>query len=183
MRKKTRVFEQHLYHDIEDDTAADEYLEKSLPLVGEVVMCFNGLEKFLDSILCEEFTDRTDQMGLIVLKGMLYSAKVDLFARFEDGFVAATGKAPSKYGGLIKELRELGALRNQVVHADWENTDEEGYTYVRLRFSERGMVQEYVQFSEESLSKLIERIVAARSWLDDYWIERNDQLYGREGNT
>lgn len=183
MRKKTKAFEQYLYHDIEDEDAAEEYLAKSLPLIGEVVMYFNGLEKCLDSTLCEEFTDRTDFTGLIVLKGMLYGAKVDLFARFEDNFIVSTGLTPPKYAGLIKELKDLGTYRNQVVHADWENTDEEGYTYVRLHVSDRGMVQEYVQFSEESLLKLVDRITRARDWLDEYWTERNDMLNGRLGNA
>ncbi len=179
MRKKTKSLEQHLYHDIEDEEAAEQYLAKSLPLVGEVVMYFNGLEKCLDATLCHEFTERSDYTGLIVLKGMQYRAKVELFARFEDGFISSTGFVPPKYAGLIEELKELGDLRNQVIHADWENTDEEGYTYVRLHISGRGIVQEYVQFSEESLLKLVDRIIKTRDLLDEYWTERNDMLYGR----
>jgi hypothetical protein len=36
-------------------------------------------------------------------------------------------------------MREAARQRNIVVHADWESTDGEGYTYSTLRFSDGGM--------------------------------------------
>jgi len=176
MKKRIKEFLQHLYHDIEDDAKAEEYLEESLPLVGSVVMYFNALEKSLDSTLCEIFSDRTDAVGLIVLNKLNYSAKVDLFKRFADDFHRCIGKEPDRYKSLIASLTEVGQLRNLVVHADWENTDPDGYTYVRLKISAQGMNQEYVQFSSESLIKLIDKIAAVRGELDSYWEERCEIL-------
>ncbi len=175
MKKKTKEFVQNIYHDIEEGDA-DEYLKKSLPLVGSVVMNFNSLEKSLDSFLCETLTDRTDSVGLIVLQKLSYSAKIDLFKRFCDDFHLAVQKKPKKYKGLIEDLAEIGRLRNLVVHADWENTDHEGYTFVKIKTSSKGMEQEYVQFSAASLKKLIKQIVIVNQHLSDYWEERSDIL-------
>lgn len=72
MKQKKKIFVQHLYHEIEDVERAEDYLDSSLPLVGLIVMYFNGLEKSLDSIICEIFTDRSDSTGLIVLHKMAY---------------------------------------------------------------------------------------------------------------
>lgn len=44
MKYKHQQFQQYLFHDIEDEQEAGEYLEKILPKIGLVVMYFNGLE-------------------------------------------------------------------------------------------------------------------------------------------
>ena len=130
MKSKTKQFIQHLSHDIEDEDKAEEYLDDSLPLIGLVVMYFNSLEKSLDSFICETISDRSDE------------------------FHSCFDSSPADFNDFVRELTEVGKLRNLVVHADWSHTDEEGYTFVRLKTSSNGMLQEYVQFSVESLEKL-----------------------------
>ena len=174
MDKKLKEFVQHLEHDTNEN--ADENIEDSLALVGSVVMFFNSLEKRLDSFICNIMSDRTDSVGLIVINKLQYAAKVDLFTRFCDEFHRAIGKTPPKYKDLNKNLAEVGRLRNLVVHADWENTDSEGYTYVRLKLSEKGMHQEYIQFSVESLEKIINQIFGVVRQLSEYWEEYSDEL-------
>lgn len=177
MDRKTRQFDQFLGHDVGDEEKVNEYLNESLPLVGEVVMYFNSLERTLSQFVCEILSDRTDSVGLIVLKGMQYRAKLDLFLRFEDDLHRGLGRSPDLYNGLKSELEELGILRNTVVHADFENTDEMGYTFVHVKHSKSGMSQEYVQFSVDSLINLIARIIEVRNWLCEYWDERNGLLH------
>lgn len=176
MKTRTKEFIQHLSHDIEDEERAEAYLDESLPLVGLVVMFFNSVEKSLDSFLCEIISDRTDAPGLIVIQKLAFAAKLDLFKRFcEDFHLCFVRRAPN-FDHLITELGEVASLRNLVVHADWSSTDHEGYTFVRLRVSKKGMLQEYVQFSAESLEKLIDRTIAANNLLADYWEWRSEGL-------
>ena len=150
MKIKHKEFEQHLYHEIEDEDKVEEYLDTLLPLIGIIVMYFNSLEKELDSFLCEIFTDRTDSTGMIVLHRMNYSLKVELFKRFSDNLHLSSGKVIDGYLILINNLKESGRLRNLIVHADWENTDNNGYTYISLKISKQGMEQKYIQISKES---------------------------------
>lgn len=175
MKSRTRHFIQHLAHDIEDEDKAQEYLDESLPLIGLVVMYFNSLEKSLDSFICEIISDRSDVPGLIVIQKLMYTAKVDLFKRFSDEFHSCFS-TPADFGNFTGELLEVAKLRNLVVHADWNNTDEDGYTFVRLKTSSNGMLQEYVQFSVESLENLIERLIKANHRLSDYWEWKSDRL-------
>ncbi len=177
MKIKKEQFIQYLSHNIDNEEEAELYLDKCLPLIGYITMWFNGLEKSLDNIICQIFTDRTDSTGLIVLHKLNYSAKVDLFKRFSDDFNFCIEDTIAGYDELIKNLKESGRLRNMVVHADWENTNEDGYTYVNLRISKKGMEQEYIQFSENSLKKIIDLIIKTRNDLDSYWEARNDKLY------
>lgn len=101
---------------------------------------------------------------------------MDLFHRFCDEFHRALNLVLPAYENLVTDLVEIGKLRNLVVHADWENTDHEGYTFVRLKTSGNGMQQEYVQFSSESLEKLIDEIAALQHRLSDYWDQRSEAL-------
>ena len=67
-----------------------------------------------------------------------------------------------------------------VVHADWQNTDEEGYTFVRIKMSDKILQQEYIQLSAEALEKLLRKIGDVHSQLSDYQEERRNFLaYGR----
>lgn len=170
MKKKIKQFVQHLDHDIEADDGilAWNYLEKSLSKIGFIVMYFNGLEKLLDGILCETFSDRSDTPGLIVLQNMPYTAKVNLFSRFSDELHRAAGEVPGPYVGLVEKLKNSAKQRNIVVHADWENTDKEGYTYSNIRFSDGGMEQEYIQLTAASLDLVQELILSARVRLAQY---------------
>ncbi len=179
MKSKTTQFIQYLSHEIEDEDKSEAYLDESLPLIGLVVMYFNGLEKSLDSFLCETVSDRTDSPGLIIIQKLSYSAKVDLFKRFCDDFHSSCAVVIEGFDELIKSLNDVGKLRNLVVHADWENTDHEGYTFVRLKTSAKGMEQEYVQFSSESLEKLIQEISDARDKLSSYWESREQALHAK----
>lgn len=148
MKTKLVDFAQHLYHEIGDEDKAEEYLENALPCIGLVVMHFNSLESSLDSALCEHFTDRSDSTGLIVLTQMNFSAKVELLKRFCDDLQVGMNLELRGYNQIINNLKESARLGNLVVHANWESTDEEAYTYVRLKMSKRGMQQKYVQFTE-----------------------------------
>ena len=179
MKTKLKEFIQHLSHDVEDEEKAEEYLDNALPSIGLIVMYFNSLESSLDSVLCENFTDRTDSTGLIVLNKMNYFSKVELFKRFCDDFQVGLNKQLEGYELLINDLAESGRLRNLVVHANWESTDDEGYTYVRLKMSKIGMQQEYVQFTEDSLQKIIELVIKTRFTLHEFWEYQNDVLHGR----
>ena len=177
MKIKIKEFIQNLYHDIEDEVEAEEYLNNAIPFIGLIITYFNSLESSLDSILCENFTDRTDSVGLIVLNKMGFSAKIDLLKRFCDNFQINLDENINGYDQIINDLRESARLRNLVAHANWESIDEEGYTYVKLKISKQGMQQEYVQFTEESLQKIVELIIKTRYNLDQFWEHRNEILY------
>lgn len=174
MQYRRKQFEQHLYHEIEgEEEVIDEHLYNSFPLIGIIVMFFNGLEKSIDEKICEIISERSDSLGLIVIHKMSYSSKVDLFKRFSDEYHRCT-RVVDSYDGLIANLKEAGRLRNLAIHADWESTDDDKYTYVNFKISASGMEQEYVQFSEDSLMEIIKLITETRKQLNKYWDETQD---------
>jgi len=155
MKKENKQFGQYACenHDLEIDN--DEFLEETAPLIGYVVHTFNKLDEALNSAICERISDRTDEPGAIVIYKMSFSAKVDLFYRMIRSMeLACEGTIPS-LASLIENLKKCAALRNAVVHAEWYNMNEKGYTYVKLNFDKNGMQQHYWQFTPESLNDII----------------------------
>ncbi len=69
------------------------------------------------------------------------------------------------------------------MHADWRSTDEDGYTFIKLKMSKKGMQQEYVQFTEDSMEKITSLISKTMDDLYEFWEHRNDVLYGRAPAT
>jgi hypothetical protein len=159
---------QYILDGLGDTENGYDYIENLIPWIGEIVVAFNGLEASLDSVLCETFSDRSDQKGLLVLHSMMYSTKVDLYKKFSDDFIRAYGWEMPKYKDLISSLKECGVLRNKVVHANWEYTDEEGFTQVKYKVGTGGLEHELCQFSEESLQNILEKIYETRHALGGF---------------
>ena len=159
MKRRSTSFLQYLSHEFNPDddpeveARMEEQFSEALPLIGLVVMYFNTLEKSLDSAICETLNDRTDSVGLIVLQGMQFGGKVELFRRLCDDLHLTVGRGmPPHYEKLVESLKRAAHVRNLVVHADWENMDAEGFTYVRLLMSPKtGIEQEYVQLTADAM--------------------------------
>ncbi len=110
-------------------------------------------------------------MGLLVIHKMTYSSKVDLLNRISTQFKNDTGREIKIQKKLISNLKETGRLRNAVVHAEWENTDFEGYTHVNIKINESGINQEYLQFDETSLKSILDLINNTIDLFENYWDE------------
>lgn len=176
MKKRYKPFQQHLAHDIEDLDTSWDHIEDSLSHVGYIIMGFNGLEKDLDGMLCETLSDRTDAVGLIVIQHMQFMAKVNLFVRFCDAFHLTVGSTPMPYTTLLAKLKASATQRNIVAHADWENTDEHGFTYSKIEIDNGEMRQEYVELTPSVLTAMINAIMETRNQLEEYWTERSELL-------
>ncbi len=180
MNKRETKLTQHLFHENEEQDF-DIFLKTTAPLIGYIVHSFNALEQSLNAIICEEISFRTDEPGLIIIHNMPYSSKVDLFDRFNANFFLTyqNNELKKECNELVKNLRESARLRNIVVHADWNNTDFEGYTYVKIKITKDGLKQEYFQFTEDSLEVIDDFIIDTDEALDTYWEKRIDLLQNK----
>ena len=168
MKSKNTPVGQYILDGMGDTEFGYEYVEDLVPLIGEVVFSFNGLEATLDHMLCETISDRSDQKGLLVLHNMMYATKVDLFKRFSDDFIRMFDWYIPEYPSLISDLKECGVLRNRVVHANWEYTDEDRFTQVRFRMGKEGLEHELWQFSIESMNEIVQKIYGTRTKLGEF---------------
>jgi len=158
MKKKIIPINQYAFETKNLEGPADEFLERTAPLIGYIVHSFNTLEEMLNSSICELLLDDYDGFGLQVIYKRSYADKVDLFKRILLAHQNAVNKIMPIFEKLISNLREAGELRNLVVHADWESAYDDGYTLCKLKINKNGIQHEYVQFTPESLTFLLQLI-------------------------
>jgi hypothetical protein len=173
VKEKTKDFIQALGHELylddEDEEKGTDFVSEVLHLIGIVVWGFNQLEQSLNVCICDRVSDRAETMGRLVIQGMQYSAKVELYKRLCDDFHAMFGEVPPAYVQLVENLKKAGVLRNLVVHADWQSTDAEGYTFVRLKLTGKGnFQQEYRQFTPEAMEEIVAEIDRVHHQLSDH---------------
>lgn len=168
MKRRTSPVGQYIFDGLGDIDESDEYIEELMPLIGGLVVLFSALESDLDHFLCERVSDRSDQKGLFVLNSMMYATKVDLYERFTSDELRICGWEIEGYDELLSALRECGTLRNRVVHANWQYTDHEGFTQVRIRATKHGLEHELWQFSIESMNEILGKLQTTREALDEF---------------
>ena len=176
MKQRTSPVGQYILEGLGEIENAHDYIEQLVPLIGEVVLYFNSLESSLDSCLCAFISDRSDQKGLLVLHKMNYKTKVDLYERFTREYLRTMDWDIKAHENLITSLNECGSLRNKVVHANWEYTDEEGFTQVRIKYTKQGLEHELWQFSIESMNEILKKIEAAITALSDFEEECEERM-------
>jgi hypothetical protein len=145
-----------------------KFLKTSAPLIGNIVFVFNTLGNDLTSFICHMMNDRADDEGLIFTYKMNYYDKIDFIDRYSSWLQKIYGKEMRLHSSLIKQLKECGRLRNMVIHAEWETSDLDGYTFTKLRIGAKGIQQEYAQFSIESLKKIKKLIIDTDNLLSEY---------------
>ncbi len=172
MKKGAKKLGQYLYENHNIEKGNEKFLDETAPLIGYIVHFFNALEQTLDHAIFENINDRTDEQGAVIIHKLSYSAKVDLFYRLIRSMELSFGKNLPSFNLLFQNLKKCGTLRNAVVHADWNNVNEDGYTYVKLDFNKDGLKQHYWQFTTESLMDIIKLISETNQAFDKYEDEK-----------
>ncbi len=168
LKVKNTPVGQYILEGLDESEDPYDYIENLMPLIGEVVLFFNALESDLDHIICNIISDRTDQPGLLVLHNMMFAKKVELYQRFSSDFLRITNLNIPNHKELISSLKECGVLRNRIVHANWQYTDDDGFTQVRIKMQKDGLEHECWQFSIESMQKVIDKIFNTRELLEKF---------------
>jgi hypothetical protein len=175
-KKENRQLGQYIFDNHDFDGTPDDFLELTAPLIGYLVHTFNSLDERLNSAICMRINDRTDEPGAIIIHKMSFSSKVDIFNNLVVSLQNACGKTMPSFKKLIQDLKTSATLRNAVVHAEWENMNEKGYTYVKMSFDKNGMQQHYWQFTPDSLDNAINFIHQTYMSFDKYELEKQNLL-------
>jgi len=174
MNKKDICIHQYAFETKNLDGANEAFLEKTAPLIGNIVHSFNTLEELLNASICELLFDDYDGIGLQVIYKRTYADKVDLFKRLLIEQQTAADKKMPIFEKFISNLTEAGRLRNLVVHADWESAHDDGYALCKLKINAKGIQHEYIQFTLEALTNILKLISEACEMFDQYEEEKQD---------
>ncbi len=154
MKTKQKQLGQYIFTNHDFEGSIDEFLSQTAPHIGYLVHSFNALDSALNSTICMLINDRADEKGAIIIHNMSFSAKVDLFYRLVRSMEFIVKKELPSFPVFIENLKKCATYRNAVIHAEWDSLEENGYTYVKMRFTKDGVQQQYWQFTPESLIKI-----------------------------
>lgn len=167
-KSEPRELGQFLFETINCDNADEKFLEKTAPLIGKVVQKFNSLERELNSAICSWFIDDYDPLGLVIICGITYGAKVHLLERLIKHDLHMMGKKEKWFNELFQKLQNAARLRNVVVHADWHSSEENGNTPSSVKVKDGTVQQEFFNFTQRSLKTIIREINNVSSLLEKF---------------
>lgn len=175
MEEQKLKFQQFAYENhVSLNSETDEFLIETAPLIGFIIHDFNLLDETLNRGIWEQISDRSDERGAIITETLTFSAKIELFKKLSKSFEIGFGYQIPILNSLIEDLKKAATFRNAIVHAEWYNMNENGYTFVKLKFEKDGLNQHYWQFSKESLLKIIDFINATLNKFSLFWEEKQD---------
>ena len=178
MEKSFKPLGQYIHENHDYNGSVEEFLEETAPLIGYIVHSFNTLDSQLNSSICELINSRTDSVGSTIIYKMTFSNKVDLLYRLVRSMELALEKSLPSFQKLVEDLKRCATLRNAVVHAEWENLDSAGYTYVKMNLDKNGMQQHYWQFTPDSLVEINDFIYNTYVSFEKYEDEKQDAMCG-----
>jgi len=108
-----------------EDEKKEKYLERLAPHLGYLVIAFNSLESSLDTAIVEFMNGEIPEVGIAVISGMSFSAKVELFGRLYGPLFMSVKdqKWMNDLTVVLQELKEANNKRNDFIHAAWHQYD------------------------------------------------------------
>lgn len=159
-----------------------ELTKEYYPLIGELISIFNGIENDLNESLVTLINYELDEIGWIVISELTYSSKVTTWCRLVGFYMLEIEKeklndiekAKEDFETIEKTLRELGADRNMIAHADWEGMNENQYVKVKTKPNKNQIEHSHIKLTKEEFEKIIERyekwgleFSKFTSWIED----------------
>jgi hypothetical protein len=162
-------------HEPVDDTEVRKYLKQIAYWVGQVLFEFNHLEHIITSVIGERI-NRADVRGYeyIFLTGLTYSQKIELLQRlyrYEINFVNPPDrqeKLREDVDEIVKDLKELGKVRNSIIHSDYYTLDKNGFVRKEIKFSESDAEEQWVNITRDLLVENLNHIIEASTRIEEF---------------
>jgi len=156
MKVKSELLEQY-------DSASGDYIGKVVrryeARIGRFLIQFSQLEHNLDIAIAERLSDRSHDLGYLVLEGQSLNGKIQLFRRLMHSHTKWLRPSQmTKFESVMKRLDEARIFRNYVVHANWRTLDRSGYVRTRVAEKEGEVVFKKVRVTPSVLDAWYRRI-------------------------
>lgn len=158
---------------VNDDLAAVK--KKYSELIGRFLICFSSLEHDLNISIAEIIHDRTHETGYVVIEGMTFNNKIQLFYKLYSRLESATEKRFAHKLKYIKQsLSSINSFRNNIAHANWLSVSPAGFVRIKIIVdSEDG----YVAFKKAKiLPGMIREKIKEIEKLSDFLFEYQEEV-------
>lgn len=121
--------------DYPNSEITEELENKYAYLLGKFMLHFNTLEHELDTEIADLINNRSHDQGYIIIKNLRYNDKIELLSdlcRPMIFFNRQKKRNTNRLNFIVKWLKEIGNMRNNIAHAYWFTLNEEGYVRIKI---------------------------------------------------
>ncbi len=162
------ILEQYDYSD-------GEYLEKVIvryaPLIGLFLINFSILEQELNESIANFISERGHEPGFVIIERLTTGNKIELFYKIHIRLESFKAKNNKKVLVKIrKQLEELNAFRNSIVHANWQSLTIKGFVRTKIVVdNEEGYVKfKKIEITPKIISQKIKEIEKLTEEMSEY---------------
>jgi hypothetical protein len=166
MKVKSESLEQY---DLVDGDYIDKVARRYEARIGRLLIRFSALEHDLDIAIAECLSDRSHDLGYIVLEGYSLNNKIELLRMLLHSYTKLV--VPSRLKELqsiVKKLHEARIFRNYVAHANWRTLEKSGYVRTRVSEKDGDIVFKKVRVTPAVLDAWYRRIVRVDEMLNEF---------------
>lgn len=145
------------------DLVTDDYIDKVArryeSRIGRLFIRFSELEHNLDIAIVEHVSDRSHDLGYMVLDGLSLYNKIELFRRLLHSYTKHVRPSRLKsFPSIVTKLHEARTFRNYVAHANWRTLETSGYVRTKVTEKEGDIVFKKVRVTPSVLDAWVRRI-------------------------
>jgi len=156
----------------------ESYIAEIMPLIGELVITFNRIDSsiniYIKDLVSNSFYE--DEIPYIFISEMNYSSKINVLKKLYNYFLRTTQKEYKKdLEKIISELQKAGTIRNNIIHAEWDEVSKDYMVKIKTKVKQSGAVNIYRIINSDTIKKEILFIEDTQENLekfDDEYMER-----------
>jgi hypothetical protein len=127
--------------------------------IGRLLIRFSEVEHTLDIAIAERISDRSHELGYMVLDGLNLNNKIELFRKLLHSYTQLLQPSRLKtFQSIVKKLHEARVFRNYVAHANWRTLERSGYVRTRVTEKEGAILFKKVRITPSVLEAWCRRI-------------------------
>jgi hypothetical protein len=163
MTKKAKVEDEYLeqYDYVVEEDFFYNSIEIYAPLIGKFFMIFSSLERELNEIIADYISNRSHDLGYIIISNMIISKKIELFDKLYSILSNFNEeKTSNELKTLVSKLKTINSFRNNLANADWGTLKKNGIVRVKIQTeNQTGLVKfKNIKIKPKNIRENIDKI-------------------------
>lgn len=148
---------------VDESRLSKKQRSELFPLIGEIIVSFNNVESSLDYLIADAINMRSRQPGYTIAAEVpVFTKKINLYRALYGPSVEKSGMKEfhGLYASVVRQLFQIKDVRNDVVHANWDDALCTYEVKLRLATDEKGVYTQTKVMTPAFLREKIESLNA-----------------------
>jgi hypothetical protein len=147
----------------------DKVESKYAARIGQFFIAFSSLEHTLDISIAQCISDRSHDLGYLVLEGNNLYSKIELYRKLSQAYVRLVRPNKSnKLATLVRRLHEVRVFRNYLSHANWPTLESSGYVRTKVAEKEGEIILKKVRITPKTIDAWNRKVQRLDEQLDEF---------------